>query len=157
MAEGYLKFYARQWAIIESAGVREAKIHPLTLRVMEEDSIDVSHHISKAVQKFDGQYFDYIITLCDEARDKLPTSIEYGQHLHFDIQDPAAAEGSVAEKLIVFRYVRESIRKRMLRLIGKRLMEGGMATVPWASIRHRPSTGPQRRRSYPPYRLCLES
>ena len=129
MAEGYLSFYAKQWATIESAGLRRAEVHPLTIQVMEEDSINVSHHISKTYHQFNGIYFDYLITLCDEANEQLPKNIKFGQHLHFDVPDPAEATGSTPERLEVFRSVREEVRKRMLRLIGGQLMEKTLATA----------------------------
>jgi arsenate reductase len=129
MAEGYLSFYAKQWAIIDSAGLRRAEVHPLTIQVMEEDSINVNHHISKTYHQFNGIYFDYLITLCEEAKEKLPKDIQYGQHLHFDVPDPAEATGSTLEKLEVFRSVREQVKKRMLRLIGSRLIEERLATT----------------------------
>lgn len=123
MAEGYLRFYAQQWAHIESAGVRKSDVHPLTIRVMAEDSIDISHHISQAYRQFNGQTFDYLITLCDEAKEQLPATIQFRQHLHFDVPDPAAVIGSPEQQLTAFRSVREIIKKRMLRLIGGRLIE----------------------------------
>lgn len=123
MAEGYLKFYARQWADVHSAGVRKTQVHPLTFKIMEEDSIDVSRQLSKTYKRFRGQHFDYVITLCDEAKDHLPKDIYYDAHLHFDIPDPALAKGNRESRLGAFREVREIIKTEMLRLIGSRLME----------------------------------
>ena len=129
MAEGYLQFYAKQWIEVFSAGVREADVHPLTIEVMAEDSIDITHHLSKAYDRFQGQHFDYLITLCDEAKENLPGFIHFDHHLHFDIPDPVEAEGNKEDQLIIFRDVREIVKKRMLRFIGQKLIEAPVAAV----------------------------
>lgn len=129
MAMGYLKFYAGKWADTESAGVRMTSVHPLTVRVMEEDSIDLGDQTSKTYHLFKDQHFEFIITLCDEASENLPSDISYDQHIHFDIPDPATTPGGPAEQLNAFRKVREMIKKQMLRLIGSRLIEEESVSV----------------------------
>ncbi len=103
--------------------MRKGEVHPLAIEVMEEDSIDVSRQLSKTFKEFKGQHFDYVITLCEEAQNNLPKFIRFDHHLHFDIPDPALAQGAKDERLIVFRDVREFVKKQMLHLIGSRLIE----------------------------------
>jgi len=80
---------------------------------MREIDIDISNHTSKSLDVFDGQKFDYLITVCDHAREACPTYAGAARRLHWSFDDPAHASGSEEEKLKVFRRVRDEIRARV--------------------------------------------
>ena len=123
MAEGYLKFYAGGKAAIVSAGLKQESVHPLAINIMQEDKIDISFNTSKTYHSFLNTKFDYLLILCNEAKQNRPKSIHGRKVIHFDIPDLAKVQGSEEEKLIAFREARESIKKFVLRFIGKELME----------------------------------
>ncbi len=72
--------------------------------------MDISGHRSKSVQEFDGQEFDYVITVCDSARESCPVFFGTAKKLHHDFEDPAAATGSDVDRLARFRAVRDELR-----------------------------------------------
>ena len=80
---------------------------------MQEIGIDISHQKSKDVVSFLGQYIPYIVTVCDNARERCPIFPRTFKFLHWSFEDPAAAEGSHEEKLAVFRRVRDEIAQRI--------------------------------------------
>ena len=129
MAEGYLKFYTQSGAEIYSAGLESHGINPYAIKAMEEDSIDISGQHSKPIRVFRGRHFDYLVTVCDEATHSLLRDITYGEKIHFSIPDPAAFEGGSEEKLEEFRRVREIVKKKMLKFIGKALQENTEAAA----------------------------
>jgi arsenate reductase len=90
---------------VYSAGTEPKGINPLTLRVLAEAGIDASWARSKSVTEFLGQHFDYVITVCDQARDVCPVFPGVHESLHWGYEDPAAAEGTEEERLAVFRKV----------------------------------------------------
>jgi arsenate reductase len=90
---------------VYSAGTEPKGINPLTLRVLGEAGIDASWARSKSVTEFLGQHFDYVITVCDQARDVCPVFPGVHESLHWGYEDPAAAEGTEEERLAVFRKV----------------------------------------------------
>ncbi len=111
MAEGWLR--ARFGDRIEafSAGSQPSGyVHPLAIRVMAEAGIDISGGRSKHVGEFLGQPFDTVITVCDPAKEACPVFPGRAERLHRTFDDPAAATGSEAERLAVFRRVRDEIR-----------------------------------------------
>jgi arsenate reductase len=115
MAEGILKAIGKNGLEVWSAGTESTSVHPLAAKVMAESGIDISNQESKSVAKFQGQEFDYMITLCGEnAKDRCPAFIGQTKHrLHWDFSDPADATGSEQEKLDVFRKIRDQIRTRI--------------------------------------------
>ncbi len=119
MAEGYLKFFAGDNALVDSAGISADGIHAMTIKVMAEDNIDITESESKSVDRFAGNHFDYLITVCNAADQVLPNDISYSNRLHFDIPDPAKVEGSEEVRLKAFRNTREIVKKRMLKFIGQ--------------------------------------
>lgn len=121
LAEGYLKFYSGDSAYILSAGIQEVGIHPYTIKVMEEDNLDLSEHYSKNYKNFKHRKFDILITVCDEAYKNLPRSIKKRKHIHLNIPDPDQFEGTPEEKLDFFRSVRDQIKKEMLFFIGEHI------------------------------------
>ena len=110
MAEGLLRHNAGDRFEVESAGTKASFVRPEAIAVLRELGIDISRHHSKNVNEFEGQDFDYVITVCDHARESCPVFFGRAKKLHHDFEDPTAAEGSEAERLAVFRRVRDELR-----------------------------------------------
>ncbi len=113
MAEGFLRSFSQGFEVF-SAGTRPAPaVHPFAVSVMREAGIDISSHRPKLVDEFLSQQFDYVITVCDGARESCPVFTGKVKHrLHIGFDDPAAATGSDEEVLAVFRRVRDEIGER---------------------------------------------
>jgi arsenate reductase len=116
MAEGFLRSFASSRFEVESAGTRATRVHPLAIAVMRELGIDISGQRSKAVDAV-GERWDVVVTVCDASCPVPPRS---GLKLRWKVPDPSAARGSEAERLAVFRGVRDSIQARV-RLLADRL------------------------------------
>lgn len=113
MGEGLFRHYAGAGWQIASAGTQPTAIRPEAIAVMREIGIDISHHRSKSVDEFAGQRFDYVVTVCDSARDTCPMFAGGGERLHWSLEDPAAVQGSEAERLEAFRRIRDELRARI--------------------------------------------
>jgi arsenate reductase len=110
MAEGLLRHDSGDRFEVESAGTRPSSVRPEAIAAMRELGIDISGHRSKAVAEFDGQHFDYVITVCDSARESCPVFFGGAKRLHHDFEDPAAFNGAEEERLALFRRVRDELR-----------------------------------------------
>ena len=110
MAEGWLRHLAGNRFEVASAGTDPQKLHPLAVESMKECGIDISQQWSKSVYDFSEQSFDYIITVCDHARESCPVFPNTSTLLHWGFPDPAKSEGSLEEQRSVFRQVREQIQ-----------------------------------------------
>jgi arsenate reductase len=117
MAEGFLRHLAADRFEVESAGTEPSQVNPLAIAAMREIGIDISGHRSKGVDGFLAQPFAYVITVCDAAGERCPIFPGGAQRIHWSLPDPAAATGSVAERLEVFRQVRDDIGARVRRFI----------------------------------------
>ena len=114
MAEGLLRALGGNRFEAFSAGAKPAGyVHPLAIKAMQDIRIDISSHTSKQLDAFDGQTFDYLITVCDNAREACPTYAGATQQLHWSFEDPAHATGTEEQKMAVFRRVRDEIRQRI--------------------------------------------
>lgn len=113
MAEGLLKTLGSGRWDVQSAGVIQSFVHPLAIQVMKEIGIDISQQTSKSMDHLINQEFDYIITLCDDAAKSCPAFCGEGKHLHWPFEDPAGANGTIDNRLAVFRKVRDGIKKRI--------------------------------------------
>ena len=102
---------------VHSAGTAPKGINPLTLRVLDEAGLDASWARSKSVTEYLGQSFDYVITVCDEARQVCPVFPGVHESLHWGYEDPAAAEGTEEERLAVFRRVFTQMAERINQFI----------------------------------------
>jgi arsenate reductase len=111
MAEALLNRLAQDRFEAESAGISPSRVHPLAIRVMREMGIDISKNRSKSVDEMAGKRFDYVITVCDPAREACPVFPSAGQVLHWSFEDPAAAVGE--DRLEVFRRVRDQIDRQI--------------------------------------------
>lgn len=117
MAEGFLKNLAGNRFEVFSAGSQPFGLNPRAVKVMAEVGLDISGQKSKSVLQFIKHKFDYVITLCDQARQACPIFPGEYQKLHWDLPDPAAAEGTEEEKLTAFRKIRDEIKEKILAFI----------------------------------------
>ena len=109
MAEGLLQHAAGERFEVQSAGTRPGSVRPEAIAVMKELGIDISGHRSKHVNEFEGQSFDYVLTVCDNARESCPLFPGETKRLHKDFEDPAALQGTEEERLALFPRVRDEI------------------------------------------------
>ena len=110
MAEGLLRHDAGERFEVASAGTKPSSVRPEAIVVMQELGIDISGHRSKSVEEFEGRNFDYVITVCDHARQSCPVFFGPASRLHHGFEDPAAFQGSEEERLARFRRVRDELR-----------------------------------------------
>lgn len=123
MAEGLLRQMAGDVYEVASAGVSPSRVRPEAIEAMREIDIDISAHRSKSVDEFTSQEFDYVITVCDNAREHCPILPGQARQLHWSFDDPAAAEGDELARLAVFRRVRDEIRERLLAFVREKSFE----------------------------------
>lgn len=95
---------------MESAGTKPSTVRPEAIAVMKEVGIDITSHRSKNVDKFAGQEFDYVLTVCDNAKETCPVFFGKATRLHYSFDDPAAVEGTDEKRLAEFRRVRDELR-----------------------------------------------
>ena len=113
MAEGLLRHDAGDRFEVASAGVDPTQVRPLAIKAMSVIGIDISGHRSKSVDEFEGQNFDYVITVCDNANQQCPMFPGKTERIHWSIEDPATAVGSEEEQLQVFQRVRDELREKL--------------------------------------------
>lgn len=113
MAEGLLRHAGANRFNVWSAGTHPTYVRPEAVAVMKELGIDISGHRSKVVDEFVGQEFDYIITVCDNAKETCPVFPGKAERLHWSFEDPAAVEGSDDQRRAAFRKVGDEIRARI--------------------------------------------
>jgi arsenate reductase len=111
MAEGLLRHDAGDRFEVESAGTRPGRVRPEAITVMRELGIDISGHRSKSVDEFRDHSFDYVLTVCDNAKESCPIYPGHANRLHHSFEDPAPVEGSEEQRLSAFRVVRDQIRQ----------------------------------------------
>ena len=113
MAEGLLRHLAGDRFEAHSAGTEASHVRPLAIRAMDEIGVDISGQESKTLDRYLGEPFDYVITVCDDANEACPFFPGAKSRLHWSLPDPSAAEGTEEERLSVFRSVRDGIRDRV--------------------------------------------
>jgi arsenate reductase len=113
MAEGLLRHIAGDRFEVHSAGTIASFVRPQAIEAMREIDIDISSHRSRSVDEFAGQSFDYVITVCDNAKQNCPVFPGKTERIHWSFDDPAEAIGSDDEIKTVFRRVRDEIRRRL--------------------------------------------
>jgi arsenate reductase (thioredoxin) len=113
MAEAILEQIGSREFEVDSAGTEPRGVNPLTLRVLADAGIDWSGATSKSVEQFVGRPFDYVITVCDRARQACPTFPGARSLLHWDVEDPADVTGSDAERTAAFRAAYAELRARI--------------------------------------------
>ena len=113
MAEGFLRSFDERIEVFSAGTFPSARVHPNAVRVMNEVGIDLRTHQPKSVDQFLGQSFDFVITVCDHAKETCPVFVgNVGRHVHIGFDDPAEAQGTEEEILHVFRRVRDEIQER---------------------------------------------
>ena len=113
MAEGLLRHLAGDSFEVYSAGTLPSGMSEHTIEAMREIGIDVSGQRSKSVEEFDGQSFEYVITVCDSARQVCPIFPGDGERLHWDVEDPSDMEARGVALSKAFRMARDDLRKRI--------------------------------------------
>jgi arsenate reductase (thioredoxin) len=113
MAEGLLRELGGDRFEVHSAGTEASLVRPLAIQVMDEIGVDISAQESKTLNRYLGDPFDYVVTVCDEANEACPFFPGAKERLHWSLPDPSAAEGTEEERLVVFRSVRDQIRDRV--------------------------------------------
>lgn len=110
IAEGYLRYFAGDKVKVYSAGIETHGVNPKAIQVMTEDDIDISKHTSNNVDEYMDIPFDYVITVCDNAKENCPYFPTMAERFHYNFPDPAKATGSPDEVMNEFRLVREMIK-----------------------------------------------
>lgn len=110
IAEGYLRHFAGDKAVIYSAGVETHGVNPKAIATMKEDGIDISSHTSNNIDEYRDINFDYVITVCDNAKERCPYFPTNAVKFHHNFPDPAKAVGSDDEVREEFRTVRSMIK-----------------------------------------------
>jgi arsenate reductase len=113
MAEGLLRHLAGDRFAVYSAGTEATVVRPLAIRAMAELGIDIAGQESKTLDRYVGEPFDAVITVCDQANEACPVFLGAKQRLHWTFPDPSQATGTEAEQLTVYRAVRDAIRARI--------------------------------------------
>jgi len=112
MAEGFLKSFDSNLTVHSAGTNPSAMVHPNAIQVMNEEGIDLSQNFPKTVDRFLNDPFDYVITVCDNAKETCPVFIgKVGKQLHIGFEDPAEATGTEEEILKKFRTIRDEIKK----------------------------------------------
>lgn len=110
IAEGYLKQFAGDKAEIFSAGVETHGVNPRAIAIMKEDGIDISNHTSNNINEYRDIDFDFVITVCDNAKERCPFFPFKAKKFHHDFPDPTKATGTKEEILESFRNTRQMIK-----------------------------------------------
>lgn len=110
IAEGYLRHFGQKKAEIFSAGVETHGVNPKAIETMKEDGIDISNHTSNNIDEYRNIDFDFVITVCDNAKERCPFFPTKAKKFHYNFPDPAQAKGTEEEIKSQFREVREMIK-----------------------------------------------
>ncbi len=110
MAEGYLRYFAGDKAEVFSAGIETHGVNPRAIQTMKEDGIDISHHTSNNINEYRNINFNFVITVCDNAKEQCPVFPSTAKKFHHNFPDPAKAKGSEEEIMQQFRGVRNMIK-----------------------------------------------
>ena len=121
MAKGLLRHEAGTSCKVFSAGTKPTRVRPEAVTVMREAGINISGHHSKSVDEFLGKDFDYVITVCDNARESCPVFPARTHRIHWSIEDPAAVEGGEEERLDAFRRARDELQGRLRAFIREQI------------------------------------
>ena len=111
IAEGYLRHFARDKAQVYSAGIETHGVNPRAIATMKEDGIDISQHTSNNIDEYVDIDFDFVITVCDNAKERCPFFPSKAKKFHHNFPDPAKSTGKEEEILEHFRQVRQMIKK----------------------------------------------
>lgn len=121
MAEGYLRHFAGNKAQIYSAGIETHGLNQNAVASMKEDGIDISAHTSNHIDEYDNISFDFVITVCDNAKESCPIFPTKAKKFHHNFPDPAKATGTHEEIATQFREVRQSIKNYCSNFVAENL------------------------------------
>ncbi len=121
IAEGYLRYYAKEKAVVYSAGIETHGVNPKAIAIMKEDGIDISHHTSNNVNEYPKINFDWVITVCDNAKEHCPVFPDAVKKIHHNFPDPAKATGSEKAVMNEFRKVRDMIKEYCRNFVEKNI------------------------------------
>lgn len=121
IAEGYLRHFAGDKAEIYSAGVETHGVNPRAIAIMKDDGIDISGHTSNNIDEYFDIPFDYIITVCDNAKGNCPFFPSQAERFHYNFPDPAKAQGTPDEVMREFVRVRNMIKEYCRNFISENL------------------------------------
>ncbi|MCC6410125.1 MAG: arsenate reductase ArsC [Saprospiraceae bacterium] len=121
LAEGYLRHFGGGDVEVYSAGVETHGVNPRAIAVMKEDGIDISHHTSNNIDEYRDIDFDFVITVCDNAKERCPYFPTKAQKFHHNFPDPAKAVGTEQEIMAEFRKVREMVKSYSKQFIQEHL------------------------------------
>jgi arsenate reductase len=121
IAEGYLRHFANGNAEVYSAGVETHGVNPKAIAIMQEDGIDISNHTSNNIDEYYDIDFDFVITVCDNAKERCPFFPTKAKKFHHNFSDPAKAKGTDEEINEQFREVRQQIKEYCERFIAENL------------------------------------
>ncbi len=110
IAEGYLRHFAGEKAAVYSAGVETHGVNPKAVEIMRADGVDISAHTSNNMEEYRSIPFDFVITVCDNARERCPFFPTMAKKFHHNFPDPAKASGTPEEVAAQFAAVREEIK-----------------------------------------------
>ena len=113
MAEGLLRHFGGERFEVFSAGTEATQVRPLAIRAMAELGIDISRQESKTLDRYLGQPFDEVITVCDTAAEVCPVFPGTSRRRHWSFEDPSKATGSETDQLAVYRRIRDEISSRI--------------------------------------------
>jgi arsenate reductase len=122
IAEGYMKFFAGNKAEVYSAGVETHGVNPKAISIMKEDGIDISKHTSNHIDEYTHIDFDFVITVCDNAKERCPFFPTKAVKFHYNFPDPAKATGTDSEIMEQFRSVREIIKDYCKNFVAENLV-----------------------------------
>lgn len=121
IAEGYLRHFAGDRAEVYSAGVETHGVNPKAIATMAEDGIDIGRHTSNNIDEYRDIPFDFVITVCDNARERCPFFPSTAKKFHYNFPDPAKASGTEEEIARAFREVREQIKAYSKQFVSEHL------------------------------------
>jgi arsenate reductase (thioredoxin) len=122
MAEGFLKSFDAELEVYSAGTNPASEVNPKTVQVMEEAGIDISDNYPKKVDQFLNASFDYVITVCDNAKETCPVFFgKVGKQIHIGFEDPADAQGTEEEILNVYKRVRDEIKRDFLEFYNKNI------------------------------------
>jgi arsenate reductase (thioredoxin) len=122
MAHGYLQHFGGNNVNVYSAGIETHGVNPKAIAIMKEDSIDISHHTSNNVNEYGAMEFDYVITVCDNAKEACPYFPAKVKVLHRNFPDPAKATRTEQQITNAFRATRDLIKAYCQEFISKEII-----------------------------------
>jgi len=121
IAEGYMRHFGGNKAEVYRAGVETHGVNPKAILIMEEDKIDISNHTSNNIEEYQNIDFDFVITVCDNAKERCPFFPTKAKKFHYNFPDPAKATGTDSQIETQFRIVRDLIKEYCRNLVDENL------------------------------------